>query len=177
MQMWGGMGYTLENVASAQYRDGRLASIGGGADEIMLQILCKMLNILPKGTKLIWRRHTIHDLITHVIYSYVKFESINKIGSFYSTSLLGDSWQVVSGFGGKLHQKAIFYRQKYYQMYRWMIYLVLHQCVPAMRESRLLSIWKWVASNHISNQHSSRAPVSALNRYAIRGSSRIAGTH
>lgn len=53
MQMWGGMGYTLENVASAQYRDGRLASIGGGADEIMLQILCKMLNILPKGTKLI----------------------------------------------------------------------------------------------------------------------------
>jgi len=53
LQMWGGMGYTLENPVSQQFRDGRLASIGGGADEIMLQIICKLLNILPKGTKLI----------------------------------------------------------------------------------------------------------------------------
>lgn len=52
LQMWGGMGYTLENIASQQYRDGRLVSIGGGADEIMLMIICKLMNTLPKGTKL-----------------------------------------------------------------------------------------------------------------------------
>jgi len=53
LQMYGGMGFTLENEISTQYRDGRLASIGGGTDEIMLQIICKMMNILPKGTKLV----------------------------------------------------------------------------------------------------------------------------
>jgi len=53
MQFYGGMGYTLENPVAAQYRDGRLASIGGGADEIMLQIICKLMQILPKGTKLV----------------------------------------------------------------------------------------------------------------------------
>jgi citronellyl-CoA dehydrogenase len=30
------------------YRDGRLGSIGGGADEIMLGIICKLMDILPK---------------------------------------------------------------------------------------------------------------------------------
>lgn len=35
----GGMGFTLENKVSRMYRDGRLASIGGGADEVMLGIL------------------------------------------------------------------------------------------------------------------------------------------
>jgi citronellyl-CoA dehydrogenase len=29
------------------YRDGRLGSIGGGADEIMLGIICKLMDILP----------------------------------------------------------------------------------------------------------------------------------
>lgn len=53
LQMWGGMGYTLDNPVSRAYRDGRLVSIGGGADEVMLQIICKMMDILPKGTKLI----------------------------------------------------------------------------------------------------------------------------
>ncbi|CBY08712.1 unnamed protein product [Oikopleura dioica] len=53
LQMWGGMGYTLENPVSQQFRDGRLASVGGGADEIMLQIICKLMDILPKGTKLV----------------------------------------------------------------------------------------------------------------------------
>jgi len=48
VQMYGGMGFTLENSASKFYRDGRLASIGGGADEVMLQIICKYMNILPK---------------------------------------------------------------------------------------------------------------------------------
>ena len=49
LQFWGGMGFTAENVASQAYRDGRLTSIGGGADEIMLQIIAKLMNISPKG--------------------------------------------------------------------------------------------------------------------------------
>jgi citronellyl-CoA dehydrogenase len=49
LQYWGGMGYTWENPVSRLYRDGRLVSIGGGADEIMLGIICKLMGILPKA--------------------------------------------------------------------------------------------------------------------------------
>ncbi len=49
MQFWGGMGYTWENPVSRLYRDGRLASIGGGADEVMLGIICKFMHTLPRG--------------------------------------------------------------------------------------------------------------------------------
>jgi len=49
MQFWGGMGYTWENSVSRLYRDGRLASIGGGADEVMLGIICKHMHTLPRG--------------------------------------------------------------------------------------------------------------------------------
>jgi citronellyl-CoA dehydrogenase len=49
LQYWGGMGYTWENQVSRLYRDGRLASIGGGTDEIMLGIICKLMGILPRG--------------------------------------------------------------------------------------------------------------------------------
>ena len=49
LQYWGGMGYTWENPVSRLYRDGRLASIGGGADEVMLSILCKTMGTLPKA--------------------------------------------------------------------------------------------------------------------------------
>ena len=48
LQYWGGMGFTLENSVSRAFRDLRLISIGGGADEIMLQIICKHMGILPK---------------------------------------------------------------------------------------------------------------------------------
>ena len=48
LQYWGGMGFTTENPVSQQYRDGRLQSIGGGTDEIMLQIICKHMDTLPK---------------------------------------------------------------------------------------------------------------------------------
>ena len=41
LQFWGGMGYMWDNPVSRAYRDTRLASIGGGADEIMLGIICK----------------------------------------------------------------------------------------------------------------------------------------
>ena len=43
------MGFTLENPVSRAFRDLRLISIGGGADEIMLQIICKHMGILPKS--------------------------------------------------------------------------------------------------------------------------------
>jgi citronellyl-CoA dehydrogenase len=41
LQYWGGMGFARDNPVSRAYRDGRLASIGGGADEVMLGIICK----------------------------------------------------------------------------------------------------------------------------------------
>lgn len=49
LQYWGGMGYTSENVVARAYRDSRLVSIGGGADEVMLGILCKLEGTLPRG--------------------------------------------------------------------------------------------------------------------------------
>ena len=48
LQFWGGMGYTWENPVSRAWRDLRLVSIGGGADEVMLNIICKRMGILPK---------------------------------------------------------------------------------------------------------------------------------
>lgn len=42
IQFYGGMGYMEETPISRYYRDSRLASIGGGADEIMLQIIAKL---------------------------------------------------------------------------------------------------------------------------------------
>ncbi|MGN6261772.1 MAG: acyl-CoA dehydrogenase family protein [Ralstonia sp.] len=47
LQFWGGMGFTWDNPVSRYYRDGRLGSIGGGADEVMLGIICKYMNTLP----------------------------------------------------------------------------------------------------------------------------------
>jgi citronellyl-CoA dehydrogenase len=51
LQFWGGMGYTQENPISRAWRDGRLVSIGGGADEIMLGIIAKLEGTLPKTQK------------------------------------------------------------------------------------------------------------------------------
>ena len=48
LQYWGGMGFTWENSVSRAWRDLRLISIGGGADEIMLTIICKHMGTLPK---------------------------------------------------------------------------------------------------------------------------------
>ena len=49
LQYWGGMGFTWDNPASRAYRDGRLGSIGGGSDEVMLGIICKYMHILPRN--------------------------------------------------------------------------------------------------------------------------------
>lgn len=51
LQFWGGMGFMWDNVVSRAYRDSRLASIGGGADEVMLGIICKTMDILPGKKK------------------------------------------------------------------------------------------------------------------------------
>jgi citronellyl-CoA dehydrogenase len=48
LQFWGGMGFMDESLISRLYRDMRLPSIGGGADEVMLQILCKSMGMLPR---------------------------------------------------------------------------------------------------------------------------------
>jgi citronellyl-CoA dehydrogenase len=47
LQYWGGMGYMNETPVSRAFRDGRLASIAGGADEVMLTILSKGMGTLP----------------------------------------------------------------------------------------------------------------------------------
>lgn len=51
LQYWGGMGYMWDNPVSRAYRDTRLTSIGGGADEVMLGIICKYMGTLPGRTK------------------------------------------------------------------------------------------------------------------------------
>lgn len=49
IQFYGGMGYMEETWISRYFRDSRLTSIGGGADEIMLQIIAKMENMEPRN--------------------------------------------------------------------------------------------------------------------------------
>ncbi|TDH04270.1 hypothetical protein EPR50_G00150190 [Perca flavescens] len=48
LQFWGGMGFTSDVLVSRFYRDSRLISIGAGADEVMLGIICKYMDTLPK---------------------------------------------------------------------------------------------------------------------------------
>jgi len=48
LQYWGGMGYTRDNIVARAFRDGRLVSIGGGADEIMLGIIARLEGTSPK---------------------------------------------------------------------------------------------------------------------------------
>ena len=49
LQYWGGMGYMSETFVNRLYRDTRLYSIGGGADEVMLEILSK--GMVPSRSK------------------------------------------------------------------------------------------------------------------------------
>lgn len=51
LQYWGGMGYMDETLISRSFRDGRLLSIGGGADEVMLSIIAKLMGTLPSRRK------------------------------------------------------------------------------------------------------------------------------
>lgn len=45
VQLFGGAGYCRENPAARAFVDTRLISIGGGADEVMKQVVAKILNI------------------------------------------------------------------------------------------------------------------------------------
>ncbi|MBT3701435.1 MAG: acyl-CoA dehydrogenase, partial [Alphaproteobacteria bacterium] len=47
LQYWGGHGYVWEASISRRFRDYRLTSIGGGADEVMLQVISKIMGISP----------------------------------------------------------------------------------------------------------------------------------
>ena len=51
LQYFGGQGFMWDNRISRYYRDARLGSIGGGADEIMLGVICKFMNTLPAPKK------------------------------------------------------------------------------------------------------------------------------
>ncbi len=48
LQFYGGMGYMEETPISRYFRDSRLTSIGGGADEIMLGIIAKLEGMNPR---------------------------------------------------------------------------------------------------------------------------------
>mgnify|MGYP003329365849 FL=1 len=45
LRFWGGQGFMAENRISRTYRDMKLAAIGGGANEIMLQVIAKRLRM------------------------------------------------------------------------------------------------------------------------------------
>ena len=45
LQYFGGQGFMWDNPISRAYRDSRLASIGGGADEVMLEIISKRMGM------------------------------------------------------------------------------------------------------------------------------------
>ncbi|MDP1900501.1 MAG: acyl-CoA dehydrogenase family protein [Rubrivivax sp.] len=51
LQYWGGMGFTADNPVSRAWRDSRALSIAGGADEVMLSIICKLEHTLPGKTR------------------------------------------------------------------------------------------------------------------------------
>jgi citronellyl-CoA dehydrogenase len=48
LQYYGGMGFMNETPISRLYRDARVASIGGGADEVMLEIIAKRMGMAKK---------------------------------------------------------------------------------------------------------------------------------
>lgn len=47
LQFWGGMGYMEDTLINRLYRDLRLVPIGGGADEVMQGIICKLMGLAP----------------------------------------------------------------------------------------------------------------------------------
>jgi citronellyl-CoA dehydrogenase len=49
LQYWGGMGFMTENLIARSFRDGRVLSIGAGADEVILSIIAKSMGTLPKS--------------------------------------------------------------------------------------------------------------------------------
>tara|TARA_R100000005_G_scaffold38740_3_gene18153 strand:+ start:33628 stop:34785 length:1158 start_codon:yes stop_codon:yes gene_type:complete len=48
-QFWGGQGFMNESYITRIYREARQTAVGGGANEVMLQVICKEMGILPTG--------------------------------------------------------------------------------------------------------------------------------
>jgi citronellyl-CoA dehydrogenase len=48
LQFWGGMGFMWDNPVARAMRDMRITSIGGGADEVMLNIIGKRMGLMAK---------------------------------------------------------------------------------------------------------------------------------
>lgn len=48
LQYWGGQGYMWDSSVAQFYRDLRLHSIGGGADEVMLGIIARRLGYVDR---------------------------------------------------------------------------------------------------------------------------------
>lgn len=57
LQYWGGMGFTNDVLVSRMFRDTRLTSIGGGADEVMLSIISKFMGSRPKNREIPSKKH------------------------------------------------------------------------------------------------------------------------
>ena len=51
LQFWGGMGFTWENKVARMYRDARLGSIGGGADEVMMSIIARTMGVAKRPAR------------------------------------------------------------------------------------------------------------------------------
>jgi citronellyl-CoA dehydrogenase len=51
LQFWGGMGFVTQTPITRATRDLRLVSIGGGADEVMMGILSKLMGMSGKNKK------------------------------------------------------------------------------------------------------------------------------
>ncbi|MCK9284030.1 MAG: acyl-CoA dehydrogenase family protein [Rhodocyclaceae bacterium] len=51
LQYFGGMGFMNETPISRFFRDTRLVSIGGGADEVMLNVIAKKMGTLPSARR------------------------------------------------------------------------------------------------------------------------------
>lgn len=51
LQFHGGIGYMEENWTARYFRDSRLLSIGGGADEVMLQVLARDAGYVPQTAR------------------------------------------------------------------------------------------------------------------------------
>ena len=94
------MGFTAENVVSQAYRDGRLTSIGGGADEIMLQIICKLMNISPKGALKMWILHCYYFLWLHTDFHVLLI--FNKLSWFELSNKLSNRFDSMFKAGDKV---------------------------------------------------------------------------
>lgn len=57
LQLWGGMGFMDETIVARRYRDQRVVSIGGGTDEVMLQIIANYMNLNGRSRVAAARTH------------------------------------------------------------------------------------------------------------------------